>query len=88
MSIRCRCHPRVASCVLTERVDTRNRSFRALVAAFATAGMLPLINSVGVVATNALFALIGWIGFTCVSESVLPTAMLFLSHPHMVLRAF
>ncbi|PIL33166.1 MFS general substrate transporter [Ganoderma sinense ZZ0214-1] len=41
-------------------------SFRALVAAFATAGMLPLINAVGVVATNALFALVGWLGFASI----------------------
>ncbi|KAI1785644.1 MFS general substrate transporter [Ganoderma leucocontextum] len=38
-------------------------SFRALVAAFVTAGMLPLINAIGVAATNALFALIAWLGF-------------------------
>nr|VWO96054.1 Efflux pump FUB11 (Fusaric acid biosynthesis protein 11) [Ganoderma boninense] len=42
------------------------RSFRALVAAFATAGMLPLIDTVGVVATNALFALVAWMGFASI----------------------
>nr|VWO96050.1 Efflux pump FUB11 (Fusaric acid biosynthesis protein 11) [Ganoderma boninense] len=41
-------------------------SFRALVAAFATAAILPLIDAVGVVATNALFALVAWMGFASV----------------------
>ena len=45
----------------------KKSSFRALVAAFATAGMLPLIESIGVVATNVLFALIGWLGYVYVS---------------------
>ncbi|TBU29305.1 MFS general substrate transporter [Dichomitus squalens] len=37
-------------------------SFRALIAAFVTAGTLPLIESIGVTATNALFAFIAWLG--------------------------
>ncbi|KAI0713732.1 MFS general substrate transporter [Earliella scabrosa] len=38
-------------------------SFRALIIAFTTAGMLPLINTIGVTATDTLFAVIAWLGF-------------------------
>ncbi|TFK82583.1 MFS general substrate transporter [Polyporus arcularius HHB13444] len=38
-------------------------SVRALIIAFTTAGFLPLINKIGVFATDALFAVIAWLGF-------------------------
>ncbi|PIL33103.1 hypothetical protein GSI_04552 [Ganoderma sinense ZZ0214-1] len=41
-------------------------AFRALVSAFATTGMLPLIDAVRVIVTNALFALVGWLGFAAI----------------------
>ena len=44
-------------------------SFRALIIAFTTAGMLPLINTIGVTATDTMFAVIAWMGFGCVSAS-------------------
>ncbi|KAM5536391.1 hypothetical protein V8D89_009930 [Ganoderma adspersum] len=36
---------------------------RALILAFVTAWTFPLINSIGVLATNSLFALIAWVGY-------------------------
>ncbi|KAI1791618.1 MFS general substrate transporter [Ganoderma leucocontextum] len=38
-------------------------AFRAAILAFITAGTLPLIDSIGVAATNALSALVAWLGF-------------------------
>ncbi|KAI0738042.1 MFS general substrate transporter [Daedaleopsis nitida] len=38
-------------------------SFRTLVIAFTTAGLLPLIDTIGVAATDTIFAIIAWIGF-------------------------
>ncbi|KAI8974223.1 MFS general substrate transporter [Trametes punicea] len=38
-------------------------SFRALIIACITAGILPLINAIGVAATGAVFAGIAWVGY-------------------------
>ena len=38
-------------------------AFRSLIVAFTTAGILPLINTIGVVATDTLFAAIAWLGY-------------------------
>lgn len=43
------------------------RGTRNLIVGALTAGILPLINTVGVAATNTLAAVIAWVGFGCVS---------------------
>lgn len=40
-----------------------NSGFRSFLLTFATAGVLPMINTYGLVATNALAAVLAWIGF-------------------------
>ena len=44
---------------------------RALILAFVTAWTFPLIDCIGVLATNTLFALIAWLGYGCVSSLIL-----------------
>ena len=39
------------------------RAFRAAAIACVTAFILPMINSIGVAATDAIFAVVAWIGF-------------------------
>ena len=40
-----------------------NSACRALILAFVTAWTFPLIDSIGVLATNTLFAVIAWLGY-------------------------
>lgn len=42
---------------------------RNLIVGALTAGILPLINLIGVAATNAIAAAIAWMGFVCVGLS-------------------
>ena len=42
---------------------------RALILAFVTAWTFPLINSIGVTATNTLFAIVAWLGYGCVCNT-------------------
>lgn len=39
------------------------RAVRQFSVALATAGILPLINAVGVAAADAIFAVVAWFGF-------------------------
>lgn len=43
-------------------------AFRALIIAFTTAGILPLIDKIGITATDTLFAIVAWLGFACVGR--------------------
>lgn len=45
---------------------------RNLIVGALTAGILPLINLIGVAATNAIAAAIAWMGFVCVGLSRSP----------------
>ncbi len=56
--------------LLTSSFALPCRAFRALIIALVTAVMLPLINTIGVTATDTLFALFAWAGFGYVRTKV------------------
>ena len=62
MSIECEAHGRIGMALLIV-LFMCNSACRALILAFVTAWTFPLIDSIGVLATNTLFALIAWLGY-------------------------